>query len=114
MKVIVLDELRKKNNQICELLQRKKHKVISCHSASMFLEAMEEPSVDRVLMNVDSWQLGRAIYKYFNVPVRLSSIPVIFYNAPENFVNINAREKNGSDRVLPKTAEVAAIAEALE
>ena len=67
MNVVVLDESQKKNNQICELLQRKKHKVVACHNASMFLEALEESSIDRICMNVDSWQVGRAIFKYFDI-----------------------------------------------
>jgi hypothetical protein len=113
MKIIVMDESRKKNVQICELLQKKKHKAVSCQTSTSFLEALDEGGIDRILLNVESWQRGRAMYKYFDVPARLGAIPVVFYNAPENFINITARDKNEQDRVLASPAEAEAVVESI-
>jgi len=114
MKLVVMDDSRKRNNQLSELLRRKKHLVVSCGGSGEFMEALEKSSVDRILLNVDTWQRGNAIYKYFGVAKRLSGVPVVFYNAPENFINISARERNEADRVLTKPVEPEAVAEAVE
>jgi hypothetical protein len=114
MKVIVMEESQKRNSQICELAEGKKHKAISCTNTNDFMGALEKSSIDRILLNVETWQRGNAIYKYFNIPKRLGAVPVVFYNAPENFVNIANRERNEKDRVLTKPIEPEAIVEALE
>jgi len=114
MKIIVMDEARKKNMQICEILQRKKHTVVSCMNSASFLDALEESMPDRVVLNVETWQRGRAMFKYFDIPKKLGPVPIVFYNVPENFVNINLREKNEADRVIQNPAEPEAIAAAIE
>ena len=114
MKVIVMDESRKRNAQIANLLQRRKHQVTLCTGTNDFLGALGTVKVDRVLLNIDTWQRGNSVYKYFATANKLSSTPIVFYNAPENFSNLSARERNEEDRVLTKPVEAEAVVEALE
>ncbi|MBD3392864.1 MAG: hypothetical protein GF418_12230 [Chitinivibrionales bacterium] len=114
MKVIIMEESRKRNSQIAELLERRKHQVVSCAGSGEFMEALYKGSADRILMNVEAWQRGNAMYKYFDIIRRMGATPVVFYNAPENFVNIPSREQNQGDRVLTKPVETEAVVEALE
>ena len=114
MKVILMEESTKRNNQITELIQRKKHQVITCTNTNDFMQALEDSSVDRIVLNVETWQRGNAIYKYFGIPKGLGAVPVVFYNAPENFINITNRDRNENDRVLTKPVEPEAVVEALE
>ena len=45
-------------------------------------------------MNVDAWYHGKAIFDYFDFAKKLDDIPVLYYNAPDNFNGIQEREQN--------------------
>jgi hypothetical protein len=114
MKIIVMDETGKGNLHLTDLLQKKKHKVVSCPNSAAFLDALNDGGVERIMLNVESWQRGRAIYKLFDIPAKTGSVPVTFYNAPDNFTNIPARARNEKDRVLAADVQLDAVAESVE
>jgi hypothetical protein len=109
-----MEESGKVSSELSDILTRKKHKVAVCQTAPSFLDALNDGGIDRIVMSFDSWQHGRSMFKYFDVPVRIGSIPVTFYNTPENFVNIPARTRHEKDIVLAGAAEPVSIAETAE
>lgn len=113
MKIVVLDESKKRKEQISEILEKKKIDVVCCSLSGEFIETVEESTPDQILMDVDSWSTGRAIYNYFGFNKKLENVPILFYNAPENFVTINSRKRHNNDRVLNKPSEVESIVQAI-
>ncbi len=106
MKVVVLDEMKKRNKQIAELLEEKGCDVVACTATGDFMNSVETSVPDKILMEVESWQHGKAIYNYFKFSRKIGEIPVFFYNAPENFSNIQDRSQNQNDKVFTKHTEI--------
>jgi DNA-binding NtrC family response regulator len=110
---MLLDESRKRATQITEAVGNGKHTVVRCSSSNEFMTALGDASAaDKLLLDVDSWNNGKAIYRYFDVSRRLEDMPVIFYNAPEEFSGIADRPKHSKDHILTKPTETDAIVEA--
>lgn len=106
MKIIALEESKTRKEQIVNLLEEKGHDVLVCSISGEFMEAIENSAPDKILLNVDSWQHGRAIYSYFKFSKKLDDTPIIFYNAPENFTTIPDREPNQEDKIFTKFTEI--------
>lgn len=112
MKILLLDESRKRVAQIAEAIGNGKHTVVSCTNSNDFMVAVTEETPDKLLLDVETWNNGKAIYGYFDVSRKLEDIPVVFYNAPEEFPGMADRPKHSKDHVLPKPSEAEAIVEA--
>lgn len=114
MKVLLLENSRKKRIALHEELEEKKVKVTSCSSSDSFLSLVsEDKGFDKIVMNEEFWDKGRSIYSYFNVASKLADIPLITYNANENFSNICDRAANSSDQILHKPVDNSLIIEAV-
>lgn len=109
MIVVVLDEVKSRKQKISDLLVEKGYDVRSCLASGDFIETIETSAVDRIYMDVDSWQHGMGIYSYFRFAQKLTDIPITFYNAPDNFTNITDRGQNQNDKILNNQADIYAI-----
>jgi DNA-binding response OmpR family regulator len=105
MRIIVLDESKKRTNQIVEFLQRKKYDYVCCSQSSEFVEAVTEKKADKILVEYDAWRHGRAIYNYLDFTRKMEDVPVVCYNAPESFTALNNRKKHSDDRVVYQMTE---------
>jgi DNA-binding response OmpR family regulator len=114
MKLIIHDESRKRQVQLSDKLRQRNHEVIPAYSSGDLMERVQEQNPDMLLVDVSSWLRGRVIYNYFRFPEKLSSIPVIFFNAPENFSGLYNRARNDKDRVLSKPVDIDAIVDSVE
>jgi DNA-binding NtrC family response regulator len=114
VKIVVLDESNKRKSQINDLLQDKGHEVATCSATGEFIELVETSDPDKILMDVDTWQHGIAIYTYFDFIKKLESIPIIFYNAPENFSNIVNRTQIENDKILNSPIDIDTIVQEVD
>ena len=109
MKVMVMDEARKRGNHLADLLAKSRHSVICCHGSNDFLKSLMENKIDKLLLDFTTWHNGRMIYSYFGINGRLDSIPIVFYNTPEDFPGIQGRPKHNNDKVVTRPATIDAI-----
>lgn len=114
MKIIILDESDKRKLQIHDLLQDKGHDVTTCSATGEFMELLEMSEPDKILLNVEAWQHGAAMFSYFNFNKRLENIPIIFYNAPENFQNIASRTQIENDKIINSPIDIDSIIQEVE
>lgn len=113
MRVLILDESRKRLHQLQEILSSKRHEVYKCENTNDFMRLINEEKPDRLLLDMESWIRGRMIYSYFRFHRKLEGLPILFYNAPESFVALGGRRRHDLDRVLYKPADIEAIVEAV-
>jgi DNA-binding NtrC family response regulator len=113
MELLVFDEVKSRRTQIVEALEKKRYKVVHCSTSNEFLGAVTDSSPNLLLLDVDTWLRGRSMYSYFNISRKLEKTPILFYNAPANFVAINDRERNDRDYILQKPTEVDSILQAV-
>ena len=106
MKIVVLDESKRRKEQIADLLEEKGHDVIVCSSSGEFMETIEASTPDKILLNIESWQHGKTIYNYFKFSKKMAETPITFYNAPENFTAIQDRNPNQGDKIYTKHTEI--------
>jgi len=111
MQVVILDEFRQRGAQIAEGLGSG-CKVSNCQLSNDFLTQLNGAAPDKVIIDLPTWNSGRALYNYFEVSRKLETIPVVVYNAPENFETLPGRPRHNRDKVLPKPADVASVVEA--
>ena len=114
MKIVVLDESNKQRAQLHDLLQDKGHEVSACSGSGEFMELIEVSEPDKILMNVEAWQHGTAMFTYFNFITRLENIPILFYNSPENFSNIANRTHIENDKILNSPIDIDTIIQEVE
>ena len=108
MKILVLDENKTRRIRLTEILEKKRHEVTACSQSNAFITAIEK-NFDTLLLDVESWNRGRAIYHYLGIGRRLAGRPIIFYNAPPEFSAIGHRPRNPKDKILVQPSEVEAI-----
>ncbi|MBD3421224.1 MAG: hypothetical protein GF398_13995 [Chitinivibrionales bacterium] len=114
MNIVILDHAYKRKRQLCEVLELRRHNVIGCKGSGEFLNALDENSIDRILIDWSTWREGAAIYTYFSIENKLKMIPILFYNTPEGFYAISGRQSHEKDRVLAhpaKTDDIISTAE---
>lgn len=109
MKILLLDDTRKRRNELAEAIGKKHFELIACYSANEFMQSIEKQKVNIVLLDMDSWTKNRAIFLRFGVAKRLETLPILFYNASMNFSILHDRPRHGKDRILFKPTEVDAI-----
>ena len=107
---VILDEIKSRRQKISDLLLEKGNNVKSCSGSGEFIDTIESSPVDRIYIDVDSWQHGMGIYSYFRFSQKLTDIPITFYNAPDNFTNISDRSSNQNDKIITKQADIYVIA----
>ncbi len=113
MKVLVLDDGRKRIVQMQDELGKKNIETVLCSTSNSFMDAVGTANFDSFLINVDTWEKGRAIYDYFGIGRKIEQKPVIFYNADETFTSVNNRIPNDKDQVLYKPVDIDAVVGAL-
>lgn len=113
MKVMVVDELKNRNEKICSVLSEMNHEVVSCSTTNDFMTHIED-APEAVILDVDSWRRGNMIYSYFSFSKKLSSVPVVFFSAPEGFTTLAGRQRTQKDRVVHRPLDIDAIVSALE
>jgi DNA-binding NtrC family response regulator len=114
MKILLLDDTKPRRNQLVDALQKKRYEVTSCYGTNDFVNAVEKHKADMILLDMESWYRGRAIYDYLNLAKRLENLPILFYNAHMNFSILNNRPRHAKDRILFKPSEVDAILGSLQ
>lgn len=109
MNIIVLEESKGQKEKFLELLEEKGNEVTGCLASGDFMESVESVMPDLIIMNVQAWQHGLAIYTHFNFVEKLEEIPIIFYNAPDNFPGITDRAQCQEDKIYHNEIEVEVI-----
>lgn len=113
MQVLVLDEFRQRGSQIAEkVASGSGAQVVACQITNEFMTALGQGNTEKVIVDVPTWNSGRAIYTYFGVAARLETVPVVFYNAPEGFETLAGRPRHNLDRVLSASCDSEAVVEA--
>ena len=113
MNLVLLDESKKRKQQLETLLQERGYAVKACSGSNEFIDLIEKAKPDRVLIDFEAWKHGRAIYSYFKIAKRIEHIPITFYNAPEKFAGIPERLQNQNDKIIKRQTSVEAIVSAL-
>jgi len=113
MEIVLLDELKSRRNEIAQMLEKKRHTVISCASTNEFIAAIAKSSVGMFVVDVESWLHGRAIYSYFAIGKKMEHAPAVMYNAPQNFSVIADRTRNDKDFVVPPPFTAEAVIDAV-
>lgn len=114
MKILLLDDTKQRRTHLVELLQKKRYEVTACYSSNDFMNMVEKHKADIVLLDMESWYRGRAVYDFFGIAKRLENLPIIFYNASMNFSILNDRPRHTKDRILFRPSEVDAIVGSLQ
>jgi DNA-binding NtrC family response regulator len=109
MKILLLDDTRKRRNQLIEAMQNKRYEPVACYSSNDFMQAIEKHKFNLVLIDMDSWNKGLPLYSYLGIAKKLEILPILFYNASMNFSILHDRPRHGKDRILFKPTEVDAI-----
>jgi len=114
MKILLLDDTRPRRNELVDALQKKRYEVTACYSTNDFMNAVEKHKADAILLDMESWYRGSAVYNFFGIAKRLESTPIVFYNANMNFSILNDRPRHAKDRILFKPSEADAILGSLQ
>ena len=113
MEIVIFDELKSRRTAIAESLEKNRYKVVQCGTSNEFMNAVNATSGGHYCIDVDSWHHGRSLYAYFQIGKRMERVPVLFYNAPQNFASLGDRTRHEKDYVLQKPSEVSAIVDAV-
>ncbi len=113
MDVLILDEVKSRKAKLAETLEKRRYKVVQCGTSNDFLGAVSNSLPSLILLDVDTWHHGRSMYSYFQIGKKIENVPVVFYNAPENFVALGDRNRHEKDYVLQKPSEVESVVDAV-
>jgi len=113
MKIFIVDDFKKRADSLSVMLQAKKHTITCCTSSNSFMDEMQKAKPDRIIMDIESWKKGRAIYSYLSFDRQLDDIPVTFYNSADENAAIANRQSNPADVVIVKPVNPEAIAESV-
>jgi DNA-binding response OmpR family regulator len=109
MKILVMDDTRKRRNQIKEEIVKKGHEVTECFTSNEFMNRIGENKAELILLDADTWKKGKSIYNYFRIAKKMENIPVVFYNSEDDNMAIPERSGNERDLVLSKPTEIEAV-----
>jgi DNA-binding NtrC family response regulator len=113
MDVLILDELKSRKDKLAETLEKRRYKVVQCGTSNDFITSVNNALPNLILVDLDTWHRGRSMYSYFQIGKKIEHVPVVFYNAPPNFVALPDRSRNEKDYVLPKPSEVESVVDAV-
>jgi len=114
MKIVIMDDTRKRREQLKEAISKHYKNVVEFYSSNDFITSIEESSPDLILLDMETWRKGKSIYNYLRLGKKLENTPVILYNAEEDTYFIQDRTRHEKDRVLPKPTEVGSIVELVQ
>lgn len=109
MDVLILDEFKSRKVKLCEALEKRRCKVVQCSTSNDFISSINASLPNLILLDMETWHRGRSIYSYFQIAKKFEHVPVLFYDAPQNFTALPDRIRHDKDRVVEKPAEVDAI-----
>ena len=109
MKVVILDDTRKRRSELVDFLHKKRAEVTALYGSNEFIDAIDKNKFDLLLLDMESWIRGKSVYSRFGISKRLEALPIVFYNAPANFSVLQERPRHPKDRILPKPTEVETI-----
>ena len=109
MKILVMDDTRKRRNLLKEEITKKGHEVLECFTSNEFMNKIGENKAELILLDSDTWKKGKSIYSYFKIAKKMENIPVIYYNSEDDSMAIQDRSGNERDLVLSKPTEIEAI-----
>jgi DNA-binding NtrC family response regulator len=113
MDILILDEMKSRKSKLAETLEKRRYKVVQCGSCNDLLASVNASLPNVILMDFDTWHHGRSMYSYFQTGKKIEHVPVVFYNAPPNFVALPDRNRHEKDYVLPKPSEVESVVDAI-
>jgi DNA-binding NtrC family response regulator len=113
MKVVILDDTKKRRSDLADALHKKRVEVTTYYGSNDFINAIEKNKFDLLLLDMESWNRGKSIYTRFGTAKRLENLPIVFYNAPANFSVLYDRPRHLKDRILPKPTEADAVVASL-
>jgi len=114
MKILIVDDLKKRKQQIKEAIEMRHHEVSDCHLTNDFMDALENNSYDMIVLDMETWKKGKSVYNYFKVGKRLENIPIILYNAEEDTYFIPDRVRHEKDRILSKPVDVDTVIDTVQ
>jgi PleD family two-component response regulator len=115
MKMIILDDTRNRRNALVNALQKKRIDAAAFYSSNDFITAVEKNKFDLLLLDMESWNRGKAVYNYFRIAKRLlEKLPILFYNADAAFSVLNDRPRHAKDRILCKPTETETVMASLQ
>ena len=112
MNILLMDDTRKRRNQIKDLLS-KQHSVVDCFSSNDFIDEIEKDQYDMLVLDMDTWKKGSSIYHYFRIGKLLEKLPVILYNTDDDTPYLPDRTRHENDRILPKPFEIESLVESV-
>jgi DNA-binding response OmpR family regulator len=113
MKLILVDDNRKRREQIKTAASKRQFRVIDCPTTNDFLTSIENEKVDLLVIETGAWKKNKSIFNYFKIGKELENLPVILYNAEEDSYIIQDRNRSDRDRILPKPTDVETLIEAI-
>lgn len=112
MNILLMDDTKKRRNQIKDLLARR-HSVVDCCTSNAFIEEVYKEGYDLLMLDMDTWKKGSPIYHYFRIGKLLEKLPVLLYNTNDDTVYLPDRVRHENDRILPKPFEIESLVEAV-
>jgi len=109
-----MDDTRKRREELKIAIEKHHKGVVDFYSSNDLITSVDESAPDLLVLDMDTWKKGRAIYNYFKIGKKLENTPVILYNADEDMYFIQDRTRHEKDRVLPKPTEVGTIVELVQ
>ena len=112
MNILLMDDTRKRRNQIKDLLTRQ-HAVVDCCTSNAFIEEVQKEGHDLLMLDMDTWKKGSSIYHYFRIGKLLEKLPVLLYNTDDDTLCLPDRVRHENDRILPKPFEIESLVESV-
>ncbi|MBN1577821.1 MAG: hypothetical protein JW913_14770 [Chitinispirillaceae bacterium] len=112
MRILLMDDLRKRRNQIKDLLARQ-HSVVDCCISNRFIDEVQKEGYDLLALDMDTWKKGSSIYHYFRIGKLLEKMPVLLYNTDDDTPCLPDRARHENDRILPKPFEMESLVESV-
>jgi len=102
MKILLVNEKAIELESINKHLIEKGHEVESCPGGTALLEIPEEVKYDLVILDRDTWNHGRAIYRYFEKEDCFSQYPVLNLTSHKMEETRITRDKNAKEAFTSK------------
>ena len=67
MKVLLMDDVRVRRNHIKDAASKLNHEVTDCFSTNDFISIVEDSVPELLILDMDTWRKGKAIYNYFRI-----------------------------------------------
>jgi len=112
MNILLMDDTKKRRNQIRDLLARQ-HSIVDCCTSNDFIVEAQKEGYDMLMLDMDTWKKGSSIYHYFRIGKLLEKLPVLLYNTDDDTPCLSDRARHENDRILPKPFEIESLVESV-